>query len=140
MSTLEQRHRPGVVTLVGVVIYIQALLAGVVAVLAFLNRNDAHWQEQTGQNADALLATAIVEGIVALILVAVASSLMGGGRGARGLVAFVMVLRIGVAAWAMLSHHAGGVFGTSIITIAIALFVLWALYGNSESDAYFRST
>jgi hypothetical protein len=129
-----------VVTLVGVIIYIQALIAGVVAVLAFVNRDDPHWQEQTGQGADALLGTAIAEGIIALILVAVAASLMGGGRGARGLVAFVMALRIGVAAWAMLAHHGGGVFGTSVVTIAIALFVLWALYGNTESDAYFRTT
>ena len=128
------------VTFIGVVIYIQAIIAGVVAVLAFINREDAHWQEQTGQNADALLGVAIAEAILALVLLAVAANLMRGSRGARGLVAFVMALRIGVAAWAMLAHHGGGVFGTSVITIVIALFVLWALYGNAESDEYFAST
>lgn len=140
MSTVAQRRRPGVVTLVGIVIYVQAILAGAIAILAFINRNDAHWQEQTGQGADALLGVAIAEGIIALVLVAVAASILSGGRGARALVAAVMMLRIGVAAWAMLAHHGGGVFGTSIVTIAIALFVLWALYGNAESDAYFESS
>lgn len=139
MTTLARPKRPGVVTLIGVVIYIQALIAGVVAILAFINRNDSHWQEQTGQNADALLGVAIAEAVVGIILVAVAVSLMRGSRGARGLVAIVMAIRIGVAAWAMLAHHGGGVFGTSVITILIALFVLWALYGNAESDAYFES-
>lgn len=139
MSTLARPRRPGVVTLVGIVIYIQAILAGAVAVLAFINRNDAHWQEQTGQSADALLGVAIAEGIIALVLLAVAASIMSGSRGARALVAAVMMLRIGVAAWAMLAHHGGGVFGTSVITILIALFVLWALYGNTESDSYFES-
>lgn len=140
MSTLVRPRRPGVVTLIGVVIYIQALIAGVVAILAFVNRDDPHWQEQTGQNADALLGIAIAEAVLALVLVAVAITLMRGRRGARGLVAFVMALRIGVAAWAMLTHHGGGVFGTSVITIVIALFVLWALYGHPESDEYFTST
>lgn len=139
MSTLAKPRRPGVVSLVGIVIYIQAILAGAVAVLAFINRNDAHWQEQTGQSADALLGVAIAEGIIALVLLAVAASIMSGSRGARALVAAVMMLRIGVAAWAMLAHHGGGVFGTSVITILIALFVLWALYGNTESDSYFES-
>jgi hypothetical protein len=129
-----------VVTLVGVIIYVQALIAAVVAILAFLNRDDSHWQTQTGQDADSLLATAIVEAVLALVLLWVASSIMRGGTGARTLVAVVMVIRIGVAAWAMLSHHGGGIFGTSTITIVVALFVLWALYGHAESDEYFRST
>lgn len=140
MSTVAGARRPGVVTLVGIVIYIQAAIAAIVAVLALLNREDPHWQAQTGQDADALLATAIVEAIIALFLVWVASSIMRGGRGARALVAIVMSVRIAAAAWAMLSHHGGGVFGTSVVTMVISLFVLWALYGHAESDAYFETS
>lgn len=138
MTAPAVKKRPGVVTLIGIVIYIQAAIAGVVAVMAFINRDDPHWQEQTGQGADALLGTAIGEAILALILVAVAMNLTSGKRGARALVAIVMGLRIAFAAWAMLAHHAGGVFGTATVTIAIALFVLWALYGNAASEEYFR--
>jgi hypothetical protein len=137
MTTPAMRKRPGVVTFVGIVIYIQAAIAAVIAVMAFVNRDDPHWQEQTGQGADALLGTAIGEAILALILVAVAMNLMSGSRGARTLVALVMGLRIAFATWAMLAHHGGGVFGTSAVTILVALFVLWALYGHTTSEEYF---
>ena len=131
------RQRPGVVTLIGVIVYIQAAIAGIIAIMAFVNRDDPHWQEQTGQSGDALLGTAIGEAILALILVAVAMRLMAGSRGARTLIALVMGLRIAFASWAMLAHHGGGVFGISAVTIAIALFVLWALYGHQASEEYF---
>ena len=137
MTARLTRDRPGVVTLIGVVIYIQAAIAAIIAVMAFVNRDDPHWQEQTGQTPEALLGTAIGEAILALILAGVAMRLMSGSRGARGLVAFVMGLRIAFASWAMLAHHGGGVFGTSAVTIVIALFVLWALYGNQASEDYF---
>lgn len=137
MTAPATTRRPGVVTLIGVIIYIQAAIAGIIAVMSFVNREDPHWQEQTGQSADALLGTAIGEAILALILVAVAMNLMSGSRGARTLVAIAMGLRIAFAAWAMLAHHGGGVFGTSAVTIGIALFVLWALYGHQASEEYF---
>lgn len=140
MSTLARPHRPGIVTLVGIVIYIQAMIAAIMAVLSFINRDDSHWQSQTGQSADALLAVAIGEAILALVLLSVASGIMRGGSGARTLVAIVMFVRVGFAVWAILSHHGGGIFGANMITIVVALFVLWALYGHAESDEYFRST
>lgn len=137
MTTPAVRKRPGVVTFIGIVMYIQAAIAAVIAVMAFINRDDPHWQDQTGQNADALLGLAIGEAIMAVILIAVAMNLLSGSRGARTLVAVVMGLRIAFATWAMLAHHGGGVFGTSAVTIVVALFVLWALYGHTVSEEYF---
>lgn len=137
MTSVAQTKRPGVITLIGIILYIQAAVAAIIAVMAFINRDDAHWQSSTGQNADALLGTAIGEAILAVILFAVASNLMSGSRGARTLVGVVMGIRIAFAAWTMLAHHGGGVFGVAGFTILIALFVLWALYGNDKSEAYF---
>ena len=137
MTDLARTRRPGVITLIGIILYIQAAIAAIIAVMAFINRDDPHWQESTGQSADALLGTAIGEAILAVVLFAVAANLMSGSRGARTLVGIVMGLRIAFAAWAMLAHHGGGVFATSAVTILIALFVLWALYGHEASEDYF---
>lgn len=137
MTDVARTKRPGLVTLIGIIIYVQAVIAAVVAVMAFFNRDDSYWQTQTGQSADGLLTVAIVEAILAVILFLVAARLMAGARGARTLVAVVMVLRIAAGVWAMLAHHAGGIFGTAGITVLIALFVLWVLYGHDASEEYF---
>lgn len=137
MTDLTRPERPGIITFVGVVVYIQALLAGITGVLALLNRNDAGWQEATSQTADQLFVLGIAEIIVALVLALLANAIMMGMRGARTLVGLAMAVRIGVAAWTMLTHHSGGAFGTSAITIVIALFVLWIMYGDERSEAFF---
>lgn len=137
MATVSTPKRPGIVTFIGVIIFIQAVLAALVAVATLVNQNDAAFQASTGQTADQLLTIGIAEAIVGLILLAVAMTLMSGSRGARTLVAIVMTIRIAVAAWALLTHHAGGVFGVSTITIVVSLFVLWALYGHDASEEYF---
>ncbi|MEX1280943.1 MAG: hypothetical protein AB1Z57_07580 [Acidimicrobiia bacterium] len=133
-------RRPGVVTFIGVILWIQAALAGVAAVAVFAFRNDADFQAATGQSADALLGLAIAEVIVALLLAWVASAIMRGSRGVRMLVGVVMGLRIASSLWFMITHHQGGFLYSGIANIAIALFVLWALFGNERSDEWFETT
>lgn len=132
--------RPGVVTFIGVVLWIQAVLAGVAAVAVFIYRGNEQFQAATGQSADALLGLAIAEVIVALLLAWVASSILRGSRGVRMLVGIVMGLRIASALWFMITHHQGGFLYSGIANIAIALFVLWALFGNERSDEWFEAT
>lgn len=85
-----------------------------------------------------MLATGIVEAILAVLLVLVAMSLMSGSKGARLLIAVVMALRIAATAWMMVTHHESGFIWTGIFTVAFALFILWALYGDDRSEAYFE--
>jgi hypothetical protein len=39
----------------------------------------------------------------------------------------------------MFSHHEGAFLYQGLITVAVALFVLWALF-NERSDAYYKAS
>jgi hypothetical protein len=131
--------RPGVVTLVGIVVYINAAIAAVTAIAVFLNRNDGAWQSTYGSSDNELLTLAIIEGLFAILLFAVGSGVMSGAKWARLAVAIVVGLRLAVLTWFMLTHLGAGAFtwGT-VIAMALGLFVLWALYGKDESVAYYQ--
>jgi hypothetical protein len=133
-----QAKRPGVVTLVGIVVYINAALAAITAVAVFLNRDNGEWQSIYKASENELLTLAIVEGLVAILLFAVGSGVMSGVKWARIAVAIVVGLRVAVLTWYMLTHLGAGAFTWStVISMAIGLFVLWALYGKDESVAYY---
>lgn len=137
MTDLARRERPGVVTFVVVLLWIQAIVSAVAGVVALAFRGNATVQETVNQTGSELLTFAIIELVVAAIIALVAISLAGGGRGARFLVALVQGLRVAVATWAIATHHTGGFLTTSIVTIALGLFILWALYGHDESEEFF---
>jgi hypothetical protein len=134
---LRYQERPGVVTFVGVLLYISAAISALTAIVAFLNRNDDSFLATAGVTSDALMATAILEGVMALLLVLVASSLMSGMQLARFLVALVYGGRMLLAVYWMLTHEGGGFGQGGIITVGVGVFILWALYGHAESALYF---
>ena len=137
-STVGGIRRPGVVTFVGIVLYIQAFIALAFAVVAFIERNNEKLQLVTGSSDSDLIVLAIVETIVAIALALVASGILSGAKWSRFLVAVVMGVRMTVSAWWMIAHHAGGFHSAGIITIGIGVFVLWALYGHKESDEFYE--
>ena len=131
--------RPGVVTLVGIVVYINAVLAAVTAVAVFLNRTNTDWQGTYGASETELLWLAIIEGVLAILLFAVGSGVMSGAKWARLAVGVVVGLRLAVLTWYMLTHLGAGAFtwGT-MVALALGLFVLWALYGKDESASFYE--
>ena len=72
-----------------------------------------------------------------MALFAVASGIMWGAPWARLVTAIVLGIQLVVATYGLIAHDAGGVQWNAVITAGFALFVLWALYGNSESQQYF---
>lgn len=142
MSTSVVR-RPGVVTFIGVILYIQAVLALVAAIVLFAYSgrlgealSDITTVEVSGGS---LIATAIVELVVAVLLFLVAGGIMRGSPGFRLFVAIVEGIRMASALFAMLYYHDGAVVESGLVTILIGLFVLWALYGNEKADAFFAA-
>ena len=130
-------RRPGVVTFIGVILYIQAVAGAAYGIVAFLERNNDAFQLVSGQSDSDLIVFAIVEIVFALVLLAVANGVMGGAKWARMLVGLVAGLRFAILAWWMISHHAGGIHTAALVQMGIYVFVLWALYGHKESEEFF---
>jgi len=131
-------RRPGVVTFIGIILYIQAAVAAAFGIVAFIERDNLQWQIVTGQSDSDLIVFAIVELIFAFALLIVASGVMSGAKWSRMLVGIIAGFRIVAISWWMISHHAGGIHSAAIIQILIYVFVLWALYGNKESNDYYE--
>lgn len=136
MAATATIKRPGVVTFVGVLLYIQAFLAAVGAAAAFYVLAVGEGSE-AGLTDTNLWTAGIAETVAFLILLAAAMNLMGGSRGARTFVAVVVGIRLALVVWVMLTHHTGGFLWNGIIAAAMSLFILWALYGHDASEAYF---
>lgn len=142
MSTMGVK-RPGVVTFIGVILYIQAVLAAVAAVMAFAYKtrlSDAITaQSGVDLSGDSIIGLGVIEAIVAVVLFFVAAGIMRGSRGYRLFVAIVEGLRMVTAFFYMLWHHDGPFLESGIFTLAIGAFVLWALY-HEKADEYFEAT
>ena len=141
MTTVK---RPGVVTFIGVILYIQAFLAvvaGIVAI-AYRTRLSDTLERQSGvsYSDNSVIGLGIGELVLAVLLFLVASGIMRGSRGWRAFVGIVEGLRRGFALFAMLYYHDSAFVESGIVTLLIGTFVLWALYGHEKSEEYFEST
>jgi hypothetical protein len=135
-------RRPGVVSFIGVILYIQGILAAVAAVSMLIWRNDIldFLEEQGSPLSDATFTGSIIgEAIVAVLLIFVANGIMRGSKGMRLLVAIVQCISMGVAIYVLVAHHVGGYVYRGVFSLFVGVFVLWALYGNEESDRYFEA-
>jgi len=135
-------RRPGVVSFIGIILYIQAFLAAIAAISLLIWRNDIlDFLEREGSPlADgAFTGTIIGEAIAAVLLFFVANGIMRGSNGFRLFVAIVTGLNMAFAVYGLVAHHVGGYVYRGVFTLFVGVFVLWALYGNDESDRYFET-
>ena len=139
-SASVNRQRPGVVTFVGIVLYIQAFAATAYGIVAFLERDNEKLQLVTGQNDSDLIVQSISQFVVAIALFLVAASIMSGTSWGRLLVAIVAGVQIVVLTWFLITHHAGGFQTMGMVYIGIDIFVLWALYGHKESQEFYEGS
>lgn len=133
--------RPGVITFIAAIMYIQAALAVIAGVSLLIWRNDVlDWLEQEGAplSSGGLTGTIIGEFVAAALLVLAAAGLMRGSSGWRLVIAVVQGLAMALAVYTLVAHHVGGYVYRSVFTLFIGVFVLWALYGNEQSDRYFN--
>ena len=134
-------RRPGVVTFIAVIMYIQAALAAIAGLSLLIWRNDVlDWLEQEGAplTDGALTGTIIGEFIAAALLFLAAAGLMRGSSGWRLVIAIVQGIAMGFAVYTLIAHHVGGLVYRSVFTLFVGAFVLWALYANEQSDRFFE--
>ena len=141
-ETMQPVRRPGVVSFIGVIMYIQGFLAAVAAVAMLIWRDDVldFLEDQGSPLSDGAFTGSIIgEAIVAVLLIFVANGIMRGSKGMRLLVAIVQCISMGVAIYVLVAHHVGGYVYRGVFSLFVGVFVLWALYGNEESDRYFEA-
>jgi len=142
MASTTSTRRPGVVSFIGIVLYIQAALAAVAAVSMLIWRDDIldYLDRQGTQLADGAFTGSIVgEVIAALLLLFVANGIMSGSKGMRLFVAIVQGFSMISAVYILVAHHVGGYVYRGVFSLFIGVFVLWALYANDESDQFFET-
>ena len=135
-------RRPGVVTFIAAILYIQAALAVTATVSLLVWRGpilDFLEKEESPLSSGAFTGTIAGEAITAVLLFFVASGLMRGSKGIRLFVAIVQGLTMALAMYVLVAHHVGGYMYRAVFSLFVGVFVLWALYANEESDAFFES-
>lgn len=139
-SPLVEERRPGIVSFVAILLYIQAGMAIFAGVFGYLNRNNADTQAALGlEGDDQYLAFMIVELVVALVLLIVAGGIMNGARWARILVTIGSGFRlIQAALLASLGGQGGAGLMSAVLYAVIPLIVLWAVWGNDRGEAWFH--
>jgi len=131
--------RPGVVTFIGVVIFIQALIDAVTAVVTWSRMSDALWLAGAGfADKDAALWNGILHAAFAVILFVLWAKLRAGGRGARGLITFVWAIRLIVGVGMMVWYpFAEARFHHGVAAVLIGWWVIWALNSNDKAQDFF---
>ena len=135
-------RRPGVVTFIAAILFIQAALAVTSTVSMLVWRGpilDFLEKEESPLSGGAFTGTIIAESLSAVLLVVVASGLMRGSKGIRLFVAIVEGLSMAFAVYVLVAHSVGGYVYRAVFSLFVGVFVLWALYGNDESDEFFES-
>ena len=137
-ETMTAPSRPGVVTFVGVILYLKAAIAAVIGIPLLVEKDSV--AAATGQDGDFLVTTAVGEFIAAGLLFLVAYMLMSGHNWARLAVAIVLSFRAAMATYWLITHPAGGIHWNVLISVGIAVLLLGGLYWNEKSVEYFERT
>jgi hypothetical protein len=135
-------RRPGVVNFIAAILYIQAALAVTATISMLIWRVpilDFLEKEASPLSSGAFSGTIVAEAVSAVLLFLVASGLMRGSKGVRLLVAIVQGLIMAFAMYVLVVHHVGGYMYRAVFSLFVGVFVLWALYANTESDEFFES-
>jgi hypothetical protein len=135
-------RRPGVINFIAAILYIQAAMAVTAAISMLIWREpilDFLEKEESPLSSGAFSGTIVAEAVAAVLLFVVASGLMRGSKGIRLLVAIVQGLTMAFAMYILVAHHVGGYMYRAVFSLFVGVFVLWALYANTESDEFFES-
>ena len=133
-----QHHRPVGVTIMIVLMWIQAILGMVSGVIFLLLRHNATLRHQTKWGNNTLTAVAIVAIVIAAITALLAYLLGRGSNAVRWLVGIVSALEVAGSVYA-LARFAGTTRTNAIITLVIGLAVLYILFAERGSKEFFST-
>ncbi|MFB2599670.1 hypothetical protein ACEXQE_17920 [Herbiconiux sp. P17] len=120
--------RPGGVTLVAVIVWIQGLLTLIGGIIALIGAF------APGAAGGAFLAVAIISIIIGIITIAVGFGLLRGSNGARILTTVVLVISLATAIFSMFATNS---FWSQVVSALLAVIGLILLY-TQRANEYFR--
>ncbi|WP_382308074.1 hypothetical protein [Herbiconiux sp. UC225_62] len=120
--------RPGGVTLVAVIVWIQGLLTLIGGIIALIGAF------APGVVGGAFLAVAIISIIIGIITIAVGFGLLRGSNGARILTTIVLVISLATAIFSMFTTNS---FWSQVVSALLAVIGLILLY-TQRANEYFR--
>ncbi|HKH07565.1 MAG TPA: hypothetical protein VKA62_01350 [Agromyces sp.] len=126
--------RPGGVTLVAVLTWIVGLLDVLAGTILLFQTSVAATVEQFG-GASQLIATAIFQIFVGVVIIAIAGGLLRGSPSARIVVTVFQVLSIMGGVFLAIAYPAGAI--GEYIGIAISLVIIFLLW-TGRANAFFR--
>jgi hypothetical protein len=121
-------QRPGGVTLVAVIVWIQGLLTLIGGIIALIGAF------APGAVGGAFLAVAIISIIIGIITIAVGFGLLRGSNGARILTTIVLVISLATAIFSMFATNS---FWSQVVSALLAVIGLILLY-TQRANEYFR--
>jgi hypothetical protein len=136
MSATYPVRRPFLLSLVTILMMISGALGVIAGIILTVLHNNDDLMSDSGESSSTLLTLGISAIILGLIHIWLASALRNGSRFARAVVVVYEVLQIVAAVWALIALH-DAYRANALVTILISLFVIWYLYGNDRSRAYF---
>ena len=129
-------HRPGAVTVVVVVMYIQGVFQVLAGLFAFIERNDLDLRAHYDASSGAIATFGIINIIIGLIVLFLASALGRGSNFVRLFVGIISAVNLGVAVWGLIAFE-GTARANSLWQALIAGLTLYLLFGRPDSQAYF---
>ncbi len=132
----EEASRPGGITLLVVLGWIQGLLALGAGLFLILDKNSEELQDKAEMSADQLVSTGVgllVAGAAILIL----TSMLGRGNSlVRWLFGLLVLLNVGIGVWGLFGLH-GEQQLTAALTVVFGLAILWILFGPEQTGQWF---
>lgn len=136
-ATASARSRPGGVTLVIILMWINAILEIIAGVLTMIASGDLQYRVEYDQTQTVLLWIGIVAIAFGVITIVLAMGLASGSNAARVVVTILIVLQILADAWELAARAHGSFPWISILGILFWLIILGLLW-TSRASAFFR--
>lgn len=130
-------HRPVGVTIIVVLLWIQALFGVIGGIYLIAAHNEASLIVELDRSSDTILAYGIGALIVGLITGLVAWALGAGSNFARWLVAIISFLNLISAVYSFIALD-GVTRSTALVNAIVAVVVLYILFGEKGSEEFFE--
>ena len=137
MSNTYVRRRPVLLSIITILMIIAGTLAVISGIAVIGLRNNENFVRDVNESSGTITSIGIGAIISGLISILLAVALRNGSRIARALVLIYEVLHIIAAIYAIVRLDHGTYLTTSIVSIVLAVVIIFYLYGTRGAQEFF---